>query len=106
MLRTEAAKAATQAKAHKNISHPKPQANTGKPGRPEGSKNREKTHVVLSPELQRIQKMIQQPLAVINGVIPLCYTVLNGHFGNNQAMHMVHSLALHLISKLRHDAAL
>jgi putative transposase len=106
MLRTEAEKAATRTKAHKRISPPKHQATTGKTGRPPGSKNREKTHVVLSPELQRIQIMIQQQLAVINGVIPLCHTVLDGHFGNNPAMHMVRSVGLHLISKLRHDAAL
>jgi hypothetical protein len=106
MLRTEAETAATQAKAHKKISHPTRQANTGKPGRPQGSKNREKTHVVLSPERQRIHTMIQQQLAVINGVIPLCHTVLDGHFGHNPAMHMVRSVGLHLISKLRHDAAL
>jgi putative transposase len=106
MLRTEAEKAATQAKAHKKISHSTHQANPSSPGRPPGSKNREKTHVVLSPELQRIQTMIQQQLAVINGIIPLCHTVLDGHFGNNPAMHMVRSVGLHLISKLRHDAAL
>jgi putative transposase len=106
MRRTEADKAATQTKAHKRISPPTHQANTGKPGRPPGRKNREKTHVVLSPALQRIQTMLQQQLAVINGVMPLCHIGLDGHFGNNPAMHMVRSVGLHLISTLRHDAAL
>jgi putative transposase len=106
MLRTEAEKAATQSKARKRISQPKYPAKKGKPGRPQGSKNREKTHIVLSPELQRIQTMMQQQLLVINGVIPLSHTVLDGHFGNHPALHMVRSVGVHLISKLRHDAAL
>ena len=50
--------------------------------------------------------MIQQQLAVINGVIPVEHTVLDGYFGNHPALHMVRGLGLHLISKLRHDAAL
>jgi putative transposase len=45
-------------------------------------------------------------MAVINGVISLCHTALDGHVGNNPAMHMVCSMGLHLIFKLRHDAAL
>jgi putative transposase len=106
MLRTEAEKAATHSKARKRISHPKHTAKKGKPGRPQGSKNGEKTHIVLSPELQRIQTMIQQQLSLINGVIAVSHTVLDGHFGNHTALHMVRGVGLHLISKLRHDAAL
>jgi putative transposase len=106
MLRTAAEKAATQSKARKRLSQPKPTATKGRPGRPQGSKNREKTHIVLSPELQRIQTMIQQQLSMINGIIPLSYTVLDGHFGNHLAMHMVRGVGLQLISKLRYDAAL
>jgi hypothetical protein len=41
---------------------------------------------------------------VLNGVIPLCLTALDGHFGNNLAMHMVCRMDLHLISKLYYDA--
>ena len=38
---------------------------------------------------------------------PLRYFVLDGHFGHNNVLHMVRQvLNLHLISKLRHDAAL
>ena len=106
MRRTEAEKAAARTKAQQHIAHLKNKAQTGKPGRPKGSKNREKTHVVLSPALQRIQTMIQQQLAVINGVIPVEHTVLDGYFGNHPALHMVRGFGLHLISKLRHDAAL
>ena len=106
MLRTAAEKAATQSKARKRLSQPKHPASKGRPGRPQGSKNREKTHIVLSSELQRMQTMIQQQLSVINGIIPLSYTVLDGHFGNHLALHMVRGVGLQLISKLRHDAAL
>jgi len=49
--------------------------------------------------------MIQQQLATINGTIPLGHIVWDGHFGNNPAMHMVRGCGLHLLSKLRHDAA-
>jgi putative transposase len=106
MRRTEAEKAAARAKAHKRGSHSQDTANKAKPGRPQGSKNRAKTPVVLSSELQRIQTMMQQQLATIDGAIPLCHMVLDGHFGNNPALYMVRSVGLHLISKLRHDAAL
>ena len=50
--------------------------------------------------------MIQQQLATINGTIPLGHIVWDGHFGNNPAMHMVRGCGLHLLAKLRHDAAL
>jgi len=106
MRRTEAEKAAARSKAHTRSTRSKNTAKKGKPGRPTGSKNREKTPVVLSPELQRIHTMMQQQLTVMNGVIPLCHVVLDGHFGTNSALHMVRGFGLHLISKVRHDAAL
>jgi putative transposase len=108
MLRTEAEKATAKTTAHKNTAkHQNPQnAQSRKPGRPKGSQNREKTHVVLSPELQRTQTMIQKQLEQINGAIPLAHIVLDGKFGNHPALHMVRGCGLHLISKLRHDAAL
>ena len=106
MRRTAAEQAATQRNARKRISHPQHTASKGRPGRPQGSQNREKTHHVLSPALQRIQPMIQQQLSVINGLIPLSDTVLDGHFGNHLAMHLVCGVGLQLLSQLRHDAAL
>jgi putative transposase len=77
-----------------------------KPGRPKGSRNKNKAEVVLNPELQRIQKMLQAFLETIRGCIQLTYLVLDGHFGNHPAMHMVRQCQLQLISKLRTDAAL
>jgi len=62
--------------------------------------------VTLNPELQRIQKMLQSLLKTIGSTIQLTYLVLDGHFGNTPAFHMVRQCQLHLISKLRHDTAL
>ena len=45
-------------------------------------------------------------LPLIAGVIPLTYLVLDGHFGNHNALQMARQSHLHLISKLRYDAAL
>jgi putative transposase len=106
MLRTEAEKAATHSKARRCIAQPTYTATQGRPGRPPGSKNRKKTPSVLSPEPPRIQTMIQQPLSVINGIIPLSDTGLDGHFGNHLAFHMVRSVGLPLLSQGRPDAAL
>jgi len=58
VIRSEAEKAA--AKAKKQQRKAKQEAKVkGKPGRPKGSKNRDKIKVGLTPELQRIQKMVR-----------------------------------------------
>lgn len=107
MVRSEAEKTATRAKkAATKASKNKKKTKKGKPGRPKGSKNKTKTDVILSPELQRIHTMMQKLLQVIGTFIPLRHIVLDGHFGNHPALHMVRSCGLHLTSKLRHDAAL
>jgi IS4 transposase len=77
-----------------------------KPGRPKGSKNRDKTQVELTPELQRIQKMVKNQLTVLQNLVTVRYLALDGHFGNNNALQMVRQCGLELISKLRHDSAL
>jgi putative transposase len=77
-----------------------------KPGRPKGSKNKDKTKVVLTAELELIKNMVLKLLLLINGHLPLTYLVLDGHFGNNNALQMTRQCDLQLISKLRYDAAL
>jgi len=77
-----------------------------KPGRPKGSKNKDKTEAPLSPELLRIQKMLKALLVRIGTLIRLEYLAMDGHFGNYPAFQMVRQCGLHLISKLRWDAAL
>jgi IS4 transposase len=77
----------------------------GKPGRPRGSKSKNKADVTLTPELQQIQMMIQALLHKLVGWLSVTYMTLDGHFGNNNALQMVRQCNLHLISKLRSDSA-
>ncbi|MCI0554108.1 MAG: transposase, partial [Anaerolineae bacterium] len=104
VIRTEAEKAA--AKAKKQAKKAQSKTKKRKPGRPKGSQNKDKTQMTLTPELARIKGMVLKQVALINGEIPLTYLVLDGHFGNNNALQMTRQCGLHLISKLRHDAAL
>jgi hypothetical protein len=81
--------------AKKKRKAPKATKPKGKPGRPKGCKQKDKTVVEWTPELRFIQSM------------PVKYVVMDGHFGNNNALQMVQQATpWHLISKLRHDAAL
>ncbi|MBH8562573.1 transposase [Nostoc sp. CENA67] len=75
-------------------------------GRPKGSKNKNKAQVILTSELLLIQKMINSLFELVGNFIPLTYLVLDGHFGNNNALQMARLVNLHIISKLRHDSAL
>lgn len=77
-----------------------------RPGRPKGSKNRNRRDVELSPYLLQIQSMLHNLLRLVGADIQPIYCVLDGAFGNNYALQMVRQCSLHLISKLRYDAAL
>jgi putative transposase len=77
-----------------------------KRGRPKGSKNKDKKAVVLNPELLRIQTGLQDLLTTIGTTILLKYVAMDGHFGNYPSAFMVRAKNLHLISKMRSDAAL
>ena len=83
----------------------KPQEKRGR-GRPKGSKNKNKKEVIFTPELLRIKKMIDELVKLIANFLPLTYLLLDGHFGNNNALQMARQTNLHIISKLRHDSAL
>jgi DDE superfamily endonuclease len=104
MIRTEPEKANSQAK--KKARKAKSAGPKRKRGRPKGSRNKNKAEVELNPELMRIQQMVQRLLKTLGGTLAITYLVLDGHFGNHPAFHMVRQCQLHLISKLRHDAAL
>jgi putative transposase len=104
VLRTEAEKATAKARKSKKLA--KKEQPKRKRGRPQGSKNRDKNQVELTPELQRIQKMVKEQLARLKSLVTVRYLALDGHFGNNNALQMVLQCDLHLISKLRHDSAL
>ena len=104
VVRSDAEKAASKAKAHaKKSLGPRPKR---RPGRPPGSTNTTKPHVTLTPALVRIKAMIDALLLLIMKICPLTSLVLDGHFGNHNALHMARQCGLHLISKLRCDAAL
>lgn len=77
-----------------------------KRGRPKGSKNKDKKEVVLNPELLRIQTALQNLLTTIGTTLRLKYVAMDGHFGNYPSAFMVREKNLHLISKMRSDAAL
>ena len=104
VIRTDAEKAASKAKAKaKAAKHPQL---TQKVGRPKGSKTKPKTDLPLSPELQRIQRLLHDLLSLLGGTVPLTYLALDGHFGTAPAIAMVRGSGLHIISKLRSNAAL
>ena len=77
-----------------------------KQGRPKGSKNRDKSQVSLTPELERVQSMIKKQLLLLKGLVKIRHIALDGHFGNNNALQMVLQCGLDLVSKLRSDSAL
>jgi len=103
-VRSEAEKAASKAKAASKKQTPS--ATKRRPGRPKGRKNTPKADVPLTSELLRITDMLDALLQLIAGVLSLTYLVLDGHFGNHHALQMARQCNLHLISKLRCDAAL
>jgi putative transposase len=94
-VRSAEEKASSQSK--KQAQKAKSEAPKRKRGHPKGSCNKEKAE---------IQRMIQALMETISGKIHLTYLVLDGHFGNHPALDMVRQCQLHLISKLRSDAAL
>jgi IS4 transposase len=105
VVRTEEEKATAKTRKRKRQAKEK-SASKKKPGRPQGSKNRSKTQVKLSPELLRIQAMVKKQLAMLNNLVTVRHLALDGHFGNNNALQMVLQCSLHLVSKLRCDSAL
>lgn len=95
-----ASKAKAEAKKEQKSSEKK------KPGRPKGSKNKDKMEIALTPELLRIQASLKSLLEMVKNQISLKYVALDGHFGNYPSAFMVRQTGLHLISKMRSDAAL
>ena len=107
IVRSEGEKAASKARAQaRKEKASKPSSEEGKCSRPKGSKNKNCQAVVLNAELLRMQGMLKALLQAIGTVLPLVYLVMDGHFGNYPSAWMVRQMKLHLISKLRSDAAL
>lgn len=93
-----------QAKAKGKKSAKKPPQKQG--GRPKGSKNKNRRDVELPSYLQNIQGYFKQVLEVVGDKLAIPYCVLDGAFGNNNALQMVRRLDLQLVSKLAKNAAL
>ena len=107
VVRTQEEKdSAKQKREKKKTNNSKSGEEIKKPGRPKGSKNKNKEQIVLNPELMRIFLWTQKLLVLIGKKIQLHYFVLDGHFGNHPSYLMARQLGLHLISKMRHDAQL
>src|SRR5215467_15499905 len=104
VVRSDVEKAARKAKAASKKA--KALGTPRRPGRPKGSKNTLKADGTSTPELGRMTGGLAALLHLIAGVVSLTYLVLDGHFGNHNAMQMARQQHLHLISKLRCDAAL
>ena len=104
VVRSDAEKATSKAKAASQKA--KAPCAQRRPGRPKGSKNTSKADGTFTPELLRITGWLEALLHLIAGVVSLTYLVLDGHCGNHNALQMARQHNLHLISKLRCDAAL
>lgn len=105
--RTAAEKQEARARQKKQKRSTSKKGPKGYPGRPKGKKNKDKSQIQWTSELQLIQAMLQKLMALLDNVCSVAYLVMDGHFGNNNALQMVRqATSLHLISKLRHDAAL
>ncbi len=101
-VRSEAEKAAIKLRRKKRSKKSK-----AKPkGRPKGSLNKDKSELNLSPELLRINELLSGLLKLIRVFLSIKYVALDGHFGHHQAAQMALENNMHLISKLRKDAAL
>jgi putative transposase len=78
----------------------------GQRGRPQGSKNRNRREVELSPSLRFIQEHIKSLLKQIGDAFKVVYFIFDGELGHNDALQMVRQVGLHLVSKLRYNSAL
>ncbi len=96
-----AAKAVKVAQTTENVA---PAAKRGR-GRPKGSKNHAKPAPTLSAELTLLQSQLRAVLKRI-APLPVKHLVLDGFFGTYPATWLVRDCGLHLISKLRYNAAL
>lgn len=106
VIRSAEDKAATSAKKQAKPQR-KPAEPKGKPGRPKGSKNKDKTQIEWTTELQVLHRLLGTLLQLVLQTLAVSYVVLDGQFGNNNALQVVRQAgSLHLISKLRQDSAL
>ncbi len=104
-VRSEAEKAAIKERKKKRTKKSK-KPQTKPKGRRPGSLNKDKNELNLSAELLRINDLLSDLLKLLRVFVSIKYLALDGHFGHHQAVLMAIANDLHLISKMRKDAAL
>jgi hypothetical protein len=77
-----------------------------RPGRPKGSQNTPQADGTFTPELVRLPGWLDALLPLIAGGLSLTSLGLDGHCGNHHALQMARQGGMHLMAKLRGDAAL
>jgi hypothetical protein len=104
VVRSDAEKAASQATAA--AKKPTGVQVPRRPGRPKGRKPPPKAAATLTPELGRLTSMLTAVLQLLATVLAVTSLVLDGHFGNHNALQMARPCGVHLMSKRRYEAAL
>jgi hypothetical protein len=104
VVRSSAEKAASQAQAE--AKKRTPSVDKRRRGRPKGSTNNRQADVARTPELRPMSAMLEAFLTRLAGYLAWTYVVVDGHVGNRNALPITRQSHLHLISKLRCDAAL
>jgi len=97
---------AKKGKTKKKRSSPKQTKPKRKRGRPKGSKNKNHRDVQLPTHLEQIKGYVESVMKMIGNRFLVKYLLLDGAFGNNNALQMTRRCGLHLISKLRSDSGL
>ena len=88
------------------VHEPAKQKARGRRGRPQGSRNRHRREVELSPSLGCIQKHIKRVLEQLGDAFKVVDFLCDGELGHNDARQMVSQVGLPLVSKLRYHSAL
>lgn len=76
------------------------------PGRPKGSKNKNRRDIEMTPYLLFLQEQIKKVQQLIGEHITVGYFLYDGAFGNNPCLQMVRNCGLELISKLNCNSKL
>jgi DDE superfamily endonuclease len=103
-VRSDAEHAASKAQAA--AKKPKAPCAPRRPGRPKGSKNTPQADGTFTPEFGRMPGWLDALLHRIAGGVSWTPWGLDGHFGHHNAWRMARQSHLHLLAKLRCEAAL
>ena len=75
-------------------------------GRPLGSKDKNKSELILSDHLKLVQEMIKYTLSLVDDDIDVKHFVYDGAFGTADTCKMVNAAGLDIISKLKNNSSL